>query len=387
MRYFLLQGGTVMLAVAATYAVLTLLVSALTRLRLSLARRDAGRRRAQRPVSVLKPLCGAEPGLYRNLRSFCLQDYPDYQIIFGVRDPADPALEVVSRLRREFPGRDIAVVVSGRQHGSNAKVSNLINMLSRARHELVLISDSDVLAGSDFLAVITKPLGDPSIGLATCLYQSNPTAGLCSELGARFVNDWYVPSIVLAHFFGHRRFASGVALCLERQTLAKIGGLAGIADHIADDYRLGQLINGLGRRIALVPHVARMEHHESSWTGLLAHMVRWMTTLRTLQPLSYPFLCVTFSVPFAIAGLGMTLVGGASPHVSVALLAVTATARLLLAALPPLGGGVQRRPFWAAPLADALLCWAWWRALLNSRVHWRGLDFEVDQRGILRHTG
>ena len=162
--------GLVALSLAACYAALTLLALATWHLRKpDKAGADLP------PVTVLKPLCGAEPGLYEHLRGFCEQDYPEYQIIFGVRDPADPARAVALRLIGEFPSLQIDVVVDPRQHGSNLKVSNLVNMLAKARHEYLVMADSDAFVGPDYLAVVTAPLLDPSVGLVTCTYRDVPT--------------------------------------------------------------------------------------------------------------------------------------------------------------------------------------------------------------------
>src|ERR1700736_3236573 len=215
-------------------------------------------------VTLLKPLCGAEPGLYENLRSFCLQDYPQYQIVFGVQDAADPALEVVGRLIREYPALSIDVVVNAKQHGSNRKIRSLINMVPHARHDVLMIADSDALVGPDYLSTVVAPLMDPGVGLVTCVYRSVPTSKVWSRLGAMYVNDWYMPSVLLAWLFGHRGYASGLTLCLRRDTLQAIGGLRRLSNHLADDYELGALVRAVGLRIALSTYLPRTEHSEPS---------------------------------------------------------------------------------------------------------------------------
>src|SRR6185437_5702347 len=241
--------GLISLLVASGYALLALLAVLIWQ------GRGGSRTAARLPaVTVLKPLCGAEPGLYENLRSFCRQDYPELQIVFGVCDPDDPALGVVERLVAEFPSLPIDVVVDPRQHGGNRKVSSLINMLGQARHDVLVMADSDAYVGPDYLATVTAPLLDRKIGLVTCLYHGEPTARIWSRLGAMYVNEWYIPSVLLARLFGHQGYASGQTLCLRRETLQGIGGLRAIADHLADDYRLGELIRDLGLRIVLSPY-------------------------------------------------------------------------------------------------------------------------------------
>jgi ceramide glucosyltransferase len=385
LNQFIGTTGMGVIALSAAYATLTLAAATLWRLRRKLPQ-TAGPVPA---VSVLKPLCGAEPGLYGNLRSFFVQTCPEYQIVFGVRDAADPALAAVERLAREFPERAIDVVINAQQHGSNRKISNLINMVAHARHDVLLISDSDVLAGPDYVATVAAPLADRSVGLVTCLYHCAPTAGIWSRLGAMYTNDWYIPSVLLARLFGHHGYASGVTLCLRRETLRDIGGLAAIADHLADDNRLGELVSALGQRVVLSPYVLQVEDHEPTLQFLVGHELRWMRTVRALRPRCFPLLCISFTVPMALLGAAMTALVSLASTIDLALLAVAIAARLMLACLPPLvlGHDAVVRKFWLLPACDLLVCWAWCRAFATSRVSWRGAEFEVDASGMLRGHG
>jgi ceramide glucosyltransferase len=374
--------GLISLLVASGYALLALLAV------LVWQGRGGIHRAAKLPaVTVLKPLCGAEPGLYENLRSFCQQDYPEVQIVFGVCDPDDPALRVVERLVAEFPGLPIDVVIDPRQHGGNRKVSSLINMLGRARHDVLLMADSDAFAGPDYLATVTAPLLDRKVGLVTCLYHGEPTGRIWSRLGAMYVNEWYIPSVLLARLFGHKGYASGQTLCMRRETLQGIGGLRAIADHLADDYRLGELIRGLGLRIALSPHVLRAEHHEPTLDLLVQHEVRWMRTLRILRPRSFSLIFFGFSLPLAVLGLLLCGVEGAPSRLAWMLFEVAIVARVALHFAHRLRG---ERPlladFWLLPARDLLLCWVWWRTFFTSRITWRGSEFDVDAHGIMRSS-
>jgi ceramide glucosyltransferase len=384
LNQFIGSIGTGVIALSAAYATLTLAAAILRRLRCKLPQ-AAGPPPA---VSVLKPLCGAEPGLYVNLRSFFIQGCPEYQIIFGVRDAADPALAVVERLAREFPDRAIDIVINGQQHGSNRKISNLINMFTRARHDVLLISDSDVLAGRDCVATVAAPLADRTVGLVTCLYHCVPTAGIWSRLGAMYTNDWYIPSVLLACLFGHHGYASGVTLCPRRETLRDLGGLAAMADYLADDHRLGELVSALGKRVVLSPYVLQVEHDEPTLQCLVGHELRWMRTVRALRPRCFPLLCITFTVPMALLGVAIAAVVSLVSTVDLMLFTVAIVARLMLAWLPPLGPGDNTvRKFWLLPACDLLVCWAWGRAFSTSRVRWRDAEYEVDARGTLRGHG
>jgi ceramide glucosyltransferase len=373
--------GFASLIVAACYAVLALVAVVVWRIR-----RTVRTPSKLPPVTILKPLCGEEPGLYENLRSFCQQDYPEYQIVFGVRDPADPALRVVERLIAELPSVPIDVVIDSRQHGNNRKISSLVNMLSRARHEVLAIADSDAFVGTDYLRAVTGPLSDPKVGLVTCIYRGVPTLQIWSRLGAMYVNEWYMPSVLLAWLFGHESYVSGQTMCLRRSTLQAIGGLRAIADHLADDYQLGELVRGLGLRIVLSPYLLRAEHHEPTLDLLTRHELRWMKTLRVLKPHSFRLIFFTFSLPLATLGLALSAAAEPSTRMAAwALFQTTLVARLALHFAHRLRG---ERPLladlWLLPARDVLICWVWWRSFFTSRITWRGSEFDVGDDGIMR---
>jgi ceramide glucosyltransferase len=372
--------GVTATALAAGYAVV-----ALTAVLVWHARKAATIPRVLPPVTVLKPLCGAEPGLYEHLRSFCLQDYPDYQIVFGMRDPADPALAVVRRLAEEFPQLPIEIVVNPQQHGSNCKISNLINMAARARHDVLVMADSDISVGPGYLATVTASLQHPRHGLVTCLYRGVPTASIWSRLGAMYINEWYVPSVLLAHLFGFRGYAFGQTLCLRRETLQAIGGLPAIADHLADDNRLGELVRGLGLRIVLSPYMVEAQHHEPCLNSLARHELRWMRTTRVLRPRSSCFMFFSFSLP--LAALGVLLAAGTPATAAWAwtLFGVTAAARVALHFSQRPGSGVSLlADAWLLPLRDLLTCLVWCWSFVSYRVSWRGVEFDVAADGVMR---
>jgi len=203
------------------------------------------------PVSVLKPLCGDEFELYEHLYSFCVQDYPRYQIVFGVQDGNDAAIASVQRLQQQFPKLPIELVIDASLHGSNAKVSNLINMLPRARHELLLLADSDITVPPDYLARVLAPLSQPEVGLVTCTYVGRARAGNPSALGALFINDWFMPQVRIAALCGSHDYVSGATIALRREVLNRSGGFERLADQLADDYKLGEQVRELGLRIEL----------------------------------------------------------------------------------------------------------------------------------------
>jgi ceramide glucosyltransferase len=380
MQSFLAIFGVASLGFAAAYAVLAVVAVLVWRMQ-----RMPKNPRSLAPVTMLKPLCGAEPGLYEHLRSFCRQDYPEFQIVFGVRDQADPACAVVKRLRAEFPSVPIELVIDQRLHGTNFKISNLINMLPYARHEILVMADSDASVGTDYLAAVTAPLADHKVGLVTCIYRGMPTPRLWSRLGAMYINEWYVPSVLLAWLFGHEGYVSGQTVCLRRDTLQAMGGLQVLANHLADDHRLGELVHALDLKVVLSPYVVKGEHHEPSLESLTRHELRWMRTLRVLQPRNFLFIFITFSLPLAMLGLAFAAAGASLSRAAWALFATTVTARLVLHLVHR--SRDDRAPLadlWLLPARDLLICWVWWRSFFSSRVTWRGNEFAVGADGVMR---
>ncbi|HTV97357.1 MAG TPA: bacteriohopanetetrol glucosamine biosynthesis glycosyltransferase HpnI [Steroidobacteraceae bacterium] len=367
--------GSGIAGVAAVYA-----VAAVAAVRTRLAP-DGGARPAQTPpVTILKPLCGDEHELYECLRSFCEQDYARLQIVFGVSDGADPAVAVVSRLQEEFPHIDIDLAIDRRQHGSSRKVSNLINMMPLARHDLLVISDSDVRVARDYLARIVPPLLDPQVGIVTCPYRGNPRRGLWSLLGSMFINDWFIPSVRVAAMCGSRAFAFGVTIALRRQVLARIGGFASIANQLADDYRLGELTRALGLRTVLSDVVVETCVDERSLGELLRHELRWLRTIRTVRPLGYCLSFVTFGVPMAFAGAVIS--NGAWP--AVVLLAVTALARIMLHFRMRATQRNITRDLVLLPLRDVLSVALWGWGFVTRSVHWRDDRLRVTRDGSVQ---
>jgi ceramide glucosyltransferase len=328
------------------------------------------------PVTVLKPLCGAERHLYDCLRSFCDQAYPHFQIVFGVRDPDDPAVTVVRRLQREFPGLDLQIAINPAQHGSSGKVSNLINMMPLAHHDYLIVADSDVRVAPDYLARVVPPLLDSAVGIVTCPYRGYPRGGPWSVLGAAFINDWFVPSVYVAALFGSRAFAFGATIAMRREVLASIGGFIPLADQLADDYRLGELTRRMGLRTVLSEVVVETSVDERSLADLVRHELRWLRTIRTVRPLGYALSFVTFGL--APAALGSLLAAGA--RAALAMLAITALARLMLHS-----SGRDARSalaqLWALPLTDLLAFALWCWGFVTRRVQWRHARYRVARDG------
>jgi ceramide glucosyltransferase len=363
--------GTALAGVAMVYS-----VAALLAVRLRRGAAQTGRPLSLPAVTVLKPLCGAERDLYSCLRSFCNQVYPRFQVIFGVREADDPAVAVVRRLQREFQGLDLQIAVNPAQHGSSGKVSNLINMMPFARHDYLVIADSDVRVAPDYLARVMPPLLDAAVGIVTCPYRGRARRGAWSVLGAAFINDWFMPSVYVAALLGSRAFAFGATIAMRREVLARIGGLTPLAYQLADDYRLGELTRRLGLRTVLSEIVVRTAVDERSLGDLVRHELRWLRTIRAVRPLGYALSFMTFGL--APAALGSLLAAGATP--ALAMLAITALARLM-AHFTARDARSALLQLWVLPLTDLLSFALWCWGFATRRVQWRQTRYRVARDG------
>lgn len=345
----------------------------------SLSRRSLRRRRVQ-PVTVLKPLCGSELALYENLKSFCEQAHPHFQLLFGLHDPADPAGAVVRRLQAEYPSVDIELVVDSRIHGANLKVSNLANLLSHARHEWLVLADSDIRVPSDYLDRVTAPLADPGVGVVTCLYRGIPRSGAWSRIGAQFIDEWFAPSVEVAYQFGSTRFSFGATIALRRQTLNRVGGFHAIRNMLADDFWLGELTRRLGLRTVLSDVVIATDVTEANLPSVWTHELRWMQTVRSVSPLGFAFVFVTFTFPVLVAGALM-----ARTPLCLYLAAFGAGARYFLHFMQKgrKSGRAVVFDALAVPVRDCILMSEWTVALCKSWTQWRSQNFYLwtERRG------
>lgn len=334
-------------------------------------------------VSVLKPLCGDEPLLEAALASVCAQVYPAFQVVFGVQDRGDPALLVVERVRRRFPACDVAVVVDAALHGPNRKVSNLINMMRAARHEVLVFSDSDLHVRQDYLERVVVALEAPGVGLVTTLCVGLPTAeGLVARLGASAISHSFLPGALLSRALG-RQDCLGTTMALRRTTLARIGGLQALVRHLADDHVLGRRIHRLGLRVRLADTVPMTAVPEGSLRALWQHELRWARTIRALSPLLFSTSMLQFPLFWAAAALVLSGGSGWSAGLFVATWAVRAGAarwvdRALHRAGPPAAA-----PLWLLPLRDLMSVAEVAASYLGTHVVWRGQVLRTDAGSVL----
>ncbi|MFM0394779.1 bacteriohopanetetrol glucosamine biosynthesis glycosyltransferase HpnI [Paraburkholderia phytofirmans] len=332
------------------------------------------------PVTIVKPLHGNEWALLANLSSFCRQDYPGpVQFLFGVHDSADPALQTVDDLRRLYPDADITVVADARLYGPNRKISNILNMLPHARHDVLVFADSDVSVGADYLRNVIGELQKPGVGLVTCAYRGQPDPGFWPRLSAKATNYQFLPGVVTGLALGLARPCFGQTIVMRRDTLEKIGGFTPFVRHLAEDHAIGEAVRLLGEKVVIPPFTISHACVESSAAQLIAHELRWSRTIRRIDPLGHFGSALVH--PFAFALLAVVCSAGAWWAWSLALAAVGA--RLALKLLSDRALKQAHRDLWLLPFWDIVSFAIFVASFWSSRVIWRGFSFKVDGDGLL----
>ncbi len=331
------------------------------------------------PVSILKPLKGVDPEIWESFCSHCEQQYPQFQIqlIFGVSDPGDPAIEVVHKLQSQYPNLPIELIVCDRVLGANIKVSNLAQMLPAARHELLLVNDSDIRVPSDYLRKAITPLVDSSIGLVTCLYRGVASTTLGSRLEALGISTDFVPGVLSARFLENGlHFGLGSTLAFRRRDLEAIGGFEALLDYLADDYELGRRIAATGKRVELSSATVTTFLPAYTLRQFFRHQLRWSRTIRDARRWGYAGLLFTFGLPWAL----VTLLAAHGAAWAWLLLALTSTVRLavgFVAAVAVLHDRQALRNILLLPLRDLIAPFVWAASFMGSRIHWRGDVFDL----------
>ena len=337
----------------------------------------------QPPVTVLKPLCGDDPELYQNLRSFCEQDYSSWQIVFGVRSADDPAIEIVRRLMARYPDADLKLVVGGDAAAGNRKVGNLLNMLPAARHELLVIADSDIRVRRNYLAEVTAPLGDPTVGLVTCLYRALPAPGFWSRLTCLFVNHSFLPQALTAEALHIGGGCFGPTMALRRQTLNAIGGFNAIAGHLADDHALGAAARRLGLKVVLSSYLLDKVIAEPSFRALLQHELRWARTIRAIAPVGFAGSIVTHATALAVLALPFVAWYDTMQIEGPIVFALALLCRAAVAWRFDRFLRLPRSPLWLLLVRDLLTFGIFLAGFFTRRVVWRGQLFRVGPDGQL----
>jgi ceramide glucosyltransferase len=335
-------------------------------------------------VTILKPVWGADAGLYDNLVSFCRQSYGGkVQVVIGAHRESDPAVPIARRVIADLPEVDITLVIDAALHGSNFKVCNLANMMVAAKHEILVLADSDMRVEPHYLDAVVGPLLEPGVGLVTCLYKGTPIGGVNSVLGCGAINYGFLPSVLVGQVLGGEAGCLGATIALRRATLDTIGGFPAIINQLADDYALGALVRSQGLKIALSRYVVENVVDEPDLSSLFRHELRWQRTIRNITPLGHAASVITYPVVLALMALPLTGFADDSWLVLAASLAVRLglvyTCRSALN-LVPLGAGLVL-------IRDGLSFAIFAVSFLGQRVTWRESRFRVGQNGELTFEG
>lgn len=336
------------------------------------------------PVSILKPLKGTDPEMYESLRSHCLQNYPQYEILLGVSDPSDPALAFAERLRREFPEHAIRLVRCEQKLGTNGKVSSLVQMAAVAKHQVFLVNDSDIRVGPGYLHTVMAELQKPNTGLVTCLYRGVPAGTIPSRLESLGINTDFMAGVLVAQLLeGGLRFGLGSTLALRRCDLQTIGGFEAMVDYLADDYELGQRLAERNFNIELSQAIVETFLPDYGFAGFFSHQLRWAKTIRASRPAGYAGLLLTFTLPWAV--LCLALARGAAWAWE--LFGVALLMRMMMALVS--GKLVLRdeevvRSLWLLPVRDALATFIWMAGWAGRKIVWRGEIFSLEKRKLKR---
>jgi ceramide glucosyltransferase len=336
----------------------------------------------QPPVTVLKPVCGLEKHLGANLRSICLQEYPDYQVVFCLQDPGDPALPLLWEIQQEFGADRVSVIVADVQAGLNGKVNNLLGGLAEARHEILVISDSDVLLRPDYLRSIVAPLADPQVGCVCTLFRLTRAQWGCERLELLTLNADFIPSVIFAHVTGTSKVCLGPSIATRRSTLKDVGGLESLADFLVEDYELGRRLWTAGKRLVMLPYFIDVVVDLESLAQWWDHQRYWDQNTWAARPIGFFATVVIRSVPFALM-FALIRLGDA---VGLAVLGAALALRLATAA-GLLKWGLRDREgvrslAWL-PLRDLLGLVSWAQVYTRRTVIWRGREFILTRNGRL----
>ena len=324
-------------------------------------------------VSVLKPVHGAAPYLYECLRTFCDQDWQNYEVIFGAHTADDPAIAVVRRLQQEFPGREIRLVVDETLAGPNRKAANLANICRTAKHDIIVLSDSDVKVDRDCVASMAAPFRDVKIGAVATIYKGLPHGGFAARFAALYINDWFVPSVLVDVDLRGIDFVFGAMSAVRREALQAIGGFEHLAQCLAEDFAMGRLVARKGWKVVLSPYACDTICAEKDLAEAFRHETRWQRSERACRPLDHFMSVVTWSLPLLLVLLlpqpsiiGLVIIG-----LEIAMriaLHVLVRRRFKMADAP--------QP-WLVPVRECVCFGAWTAGLFGNTIHWGAETFTI----------
>jgi len=330
------------------------------------------------PVSVLKPVRGLDFGSHENFASFCVQEYPDYEILFAVNDEHDPTVPLIRQIIAEFPDRRIRLLVGAEQLGTNRKVNKLARLAREARHEVLVLTDGDVRVGPGYLREVVAPLSNPKIGALTSFYRGMAEKNAWAELEAVGASSDFFAGVLMAQWTEGIHFALGASIATTKDWLSKMGGFEAIADTLADDYELGFRIAKAGGEVVLSREAVWTMYPAQSFRGFWDHQVRWARTVRLCRPWSYVGLLFTQGLPWVL----LASIFAPAAWIAVAYLLAYLIFRFSMAWAVGVWGvkdEVLRRKIWLVPLRDAMHFVIWLASFGSNRVKWGNVEYVVRQ--------
>lgn len=339
------------------------------------------------PVSILKPVAGADPAFYENIRSHALLDYPQFELLFGAADPHDPALEAVARLAREFPGRRIESFVCDCRAPGNPKVLRLERLEQEARFDLLLVNDSDIQVDRDYLRRVVQPFLDPQrgarVGLVSCPYRARPRGTTASLLESLCISAGFQSQVLLARVTERVRWALGATMAVRRRELEQVGGFHTLAPYLADDYRLGHEVSALGKEVVISTHAVEIQLGSDGWSEVWRRQLRWSRTVRACRPGGHAGLFLTQGwlwAPLCLAALWIAGWPAAWGLLPIAVL-VLRLAAAWLTGWSCLRSEAVRRHLWWVFGADVLSFAVWLASFFVRQVHWRNKVLKIGKDG------
>jgi ceramide glucosyltransferase len=335
-------------------------------------------------LSILKPLSGDAPGLFDDLASFCDQDYSGpVQVLFGVQDSADPAIDVVERLIAERRGRDIELILHASTRGPNPKIANVLELESRIKHEVVILADADIAVEPDYLRKTIAALEAPNVGAVSCLYRGDARGGGWAQLACMGIDYHFLPSVLVGLKLGLAQPCFGSTIALRRATLFAIGGFRAFVDHIADDYAIGQAVRAVGMKVAIPSWILTHTCSERSAAELLQHELRWARTLRSVNPMGYAGSVLTHALPLSLVGAAFIGFGA----FGLAMIAAALCCRLVLQLRVDYALGASSKRWWLGPVRDLLSFFIYLASYFVDVVSWGGRRYRVRSDGTLAAVG
>jgi ceramide glucosyltransferase len=334
------------------------------------------------PVSVLKPVRGLDREAYENYASFCRQEYPKFEIIFGVTEESDPAVPVIEKLIRDFPQCKIRLLIGAPALGTGDKVNKLCRMVREAKHDILIISDSDIRVAPGYLYAVAAPFADPQVGAVTCLYRGITDGTLVSEMEALGNTSDFDAGVLSAWQLGGVDFTLGATMATTKERLAQIGGFEALVDHFSDDYELGHRITALGYRVEVTTFPVFTVFPSQTLAQCFRHQVRWMLTMKHSQPWGHFSLIFTQGLPWAI----LAALIAPSWGIAAFYLAGYAVLRWLMAWTVGVWGvrdPILCKKMYLVPLRDAFAFVVWMTSFFKRRIEWRGSQYYIRNKRLV----